>query len=167
MPLVTFADFVAEQAVGILIGAAAILAAPKAGPKLVEMGADLTARAKAKATIAQKGVRPVRCSYNFKLPSDPIAIIEMVRPMIEEAGGTVTGKNTDVTFSIPTVVGRFDGACRLVEPSVVNISVIDKPDIVSCKMIRDQLTVYITEAVKMYHQRRKAIPPTNGATAHG
>lgn len=107
------------------------------------------------------------CTFNFKIPSDPAAIIDMVRPMIEEAGGTVVGKNANVRFMIPTVVGRFEGECRLVEPSVVNISVTDKPDIISCKMIRQQLTTYITEAVRMYHERSKGMAASNGAVAYG
>lgn len=105
--------------------------------------------------------RPI-CSYNFKIPSDPVAIIDMVRPMIVDAGGTVTGENTDLMFSIPTVVGQFDGACKVLEPTVVNLTVTQKPEIVSCKMIQKQLTVYITEAVKMYNQQSKAAAASDG-----
>ncbi len=110
------------------------------------------------------------CSFNFKIPSDPVAILDMVKPMIKEAGGTVVGENADVTFSIPTVVGRFDGACTLVEPSVINIAVTDKPDIVSCKMVRDQLAKYITQAVVMYREQSngaRAAHVTNGETSDG
>ena len=46
MPLLTLADFVAEQAVALAIGAVAVVAAPKAGPKLVELGGDMSARAR-------------------------------------------------------------------------------------------------------------------------
>lgn len=106
------------------------------------------------------------CSFNFKIPNDPVAIIEMVRPLILNAGGTVTGENTHVAFSIPTPVGRFDGACKVVEPTVVNIAVTDKPDIVPCSVIREKLTFYITEAVKMYRAQARARPATNGAASH-
>lgn len=99
--------------------------------------------------------RPL-CSYNFKIPSDPVAIIDMVRPMIVDAGGIVTGENSDLMFSIPTAVGTFNGACKVLEPTVVSLTVTNKPEIVSCKMIQKQLTVYITEAVKMYHRQSKA-----------
>lgn len=110
------------------------------------------------------------CSFNFKIPNDPSAIIEMVKPMIEQGGGTVVGANANVSFSIPTVVGRFDGACKLVEPSVINIAVTDKPDIISCKMIRDQLAKYITQAVVMYREQSngaRAAHVTNGETSDG
>ncbi len=112
----------------------------------------------------------VKCRFNFKVPDDPIAILDMVRPMIIDAGGTITGESANAAFSIPTVVGRFDGACTLVEPMVVNIAVIDKPDIVSCKMIRDQLAKYITQAVVMYREQSngaRAAQVTNGETIDG
>lgn len=46
MPVATFAEFVAEQAIAIAVGAAAIVVAPKAGPKLAELGSDLSAKVK-------------------------------------------------------------------------------------------------------------------------
>ena len=119
------------------------------------------------AARIRQGEGPLLCSFNFKIPSDPVAILDMVKPMIKEAGGTVVGENADVSFSIPTVVGRFNGACTLVEPSVINIAVTDKPDIVSCKMVQQQLTLYITQAVKMYRQQSKASQATNGTATHG
>ena len=120
------------------------------------------------AARIRQGERPLLCSFNFKIPSDPVAILDMVKPMIQEAGGTVVGENADVTFSIPTVVGRFNGACTLVEPSVINIAVTDKPDIVSCNMVRDQLAKYITQAVVMYREQSngaQAAQMTNGVTS--
>ncbi len=110
---------------------------------------------------------PVKCSFNFKIPSDPVAIIDMVRPMIIDGGGSVAGESENVTFSIPTVVGRFDGVCTVVEPTLVNISVLDKPDIISCKVIRDQLTKYITQAVVMYRDQTRAGQAANGEPVDG
>ena len=105
------------------------------------------------AARTRQGESTLPCSFNFKMPDDPAAILDMVRPMIEKAGGSVVGEKADVSFSVPTVAGRFDGACTLVEPMVINIAVTDKPDIVSCKMVRDQLTKYITQAVVMYREQ--------------
>lgn len=161
MALAAFTEFVAEQAVAITIGVAAVLVAPKVGPKLAQLSSDLTAGAR-----SLKGDPRMTCNFNFKVPNDPIAIIDMVRPLIVNAGGTVTGESANVSFSIPTAVGRFDGACTLVEASVVNIAVTDKPDLVPCTVIRERLTFFITEAVKMYRQQSKVPQPDNGATAH-
>ena len=105
------------------------------------------------------------CAFNFKIPADPMAIIGMVRPMFVEAGGTVAGENADFTFSMPTKIGRFEGACKVLEPTLVNITVTERPDVISCKMIQKQLTVYITEAVKMYNKQSKATGTVNGDAA--
>lgn len=107
--------------------------------------------------------RSITCTYNFKIPSDPEGIIEMVRPMIVAAGGTVTGETAITAFSIPTVIGRFDGICTVLDPEQVNIVVTDKPDLISCKVIRDQLTRYITRAVVMYRQQEGS----NGVSNNG
>jgi hypothetical protein len=108
-----------------------------------------------------------KCAFNFKIPDDPVAIIEMIRPMIVEGGGMVAGAGSNVTFSIPTVVGRFEGVCTVMETTTVNIAVLDKPDIISCKVIRDQLTKYITQAVVMYRDQTKAAQAANGETVNG
>lgn len=41
MPVVTFTEFLVEQALGIAIGAIAVMAAPKAGPKFAELTGTL------------------------------------------------------------------------------------------------------------------------------
>ena len=89
------------------------------------------------------------CQYNFELPLDPVPLMEMARQAIVKNGGTVSGQLPRVLLSIPTPVGRFEGVCSLVSGSVVNIAVTKKPELVSCTMIRDKLTFYLTEAVKM------------------
>ena len=96
------------------------------------------------------------CMFNFKIPDDPVAILDMIRPMIEQAGGTVSGESANVTFSIPTTIGRFDGACKVIEASTIQIAVTDKPELVTCTMVRQKLVFYITEAVKLYRQQAKA-----------
>lgn len=107
--------------------------------------------------------RSITCTYNFKIPSDPTGVIEMVRPMIVAAGGTVTGEITATEFSVPTALGRFDGVCKVLDPEQVNIVVTDKPDLISCKVIRDQLTRYVTQAVVMYRQQEGS----NGVSNNG
>ena len=34
------------------------------------------------------------CNYNFELPVDPIPLMALVKQMIEENGGTVTGQDS-------------------------------------------------------------------------
>lgn len=113
------------------------------------------------------GDGPTKCSFNFKIPGDPVAIIDMLRPMIMDGGGEVSGDSSNALFSIPTVLGRFDGLCTVVDSTMVNIAVLDKPEIISCKVIRDQLTKVITQAVVMYRDRTRAAQAANGETIDG
>ena len=55
MTLMTLADLVAEQAVALVIGAATVVVAPKAGPRLAELGGDLSERTRA-AVAARGGI---------------------------------------------------------------------------------------------------------------
>jgi hypothetical protein len=91
----------------------------------------------------------IMCEYIFELPLDPLPLMQMTSQTIIENGGTVTGQLPRLSISIPTPLGRFDGVCTLVSASAISISVTRKPEIVSYSMIRDRLTSYLTEAVKM------------------
>ncbi|MFN8474228.1 MAG: hypothetical protein U0822_18690 [Anaerolineae bacterium] len=96
------------------------------------------------------------CNYNFQLPVDPISLLQMFRQEIVDNGGIVTGEIPNVHVSVPTQVGRVEGECHLVGEATVNIKITKKPDIVSCKMVRDTLVTYLTEAVKMYSAKQNA-----------
>jgi hypothetical protein len=89
------------------------------------------------------------CQFIFELPLDPVPLMEMTRQTIIENGGTATGQLPRLSISIPTPLGRFEGVCALVSASAISIVITKKPEIVSCTMIRDQLTSYLTEAVNM------------------
>ncbi len=79
------------------------------------------------------------CSFKFDIPVDPIPLMEMVRQMIVESGGTVTGKVPDVSILVPTALGPVEGSCRLISKSVVNIQVDRMPEFVSCNAVREKL----------------------------
>jgi hypothetical protein len=96
------------------------------------------------------------CSYNFEIPVDPIALMKMVKQVVVQSGGFVEGEIPNVSVRFTTVIGDVAGKCRLVEGSIVNIEVTQKPDVVTCTMVREKLVYYITEAVKMYSQQTKA-----------
>ena len=54
------------------------------------------------------------CNYNFELPVEPIPLMEMVRQMVINNGGTVTGEIPNVTVTFPTPMGQVAGSCRIV-----------------------------------------------------
>ena len=86
----------------------------------------------------------------MKQPAYFRARINTIRQLIEENGGIVTGQVPNFSVSIPTPVGQVAGSCRLVEGSLVNLTVTKKPEFMTCTMVRDKLVFFITEAVKMY-----------------
>jgi hypothetical protein len=90
------------------------------------------------------------CNYNFELPVDPIPLMVMVRQMIEENGGRVTGQLPNVEIFFSTPLGPVTGSCRLVTANTIHLTVTRKPEVLTCAMVRDQLVAYITDAVKMY-----------------
>ena len=93
------------------------------------------------------------CSYNFVIPVDPIGLMQIVKHMIEQHGGTVIGELPGVSVKIPTVIGEVRGDCRLIGDATVNITVTKKPFFVTCEMARERLAYYISEAVKLYNQQ--------------
>ena len=46
------------------------------------------------------------CNYNFEIPVDPIGLMTMVRQMIIENGGAVTGQIPNVAVTFPTPMGH-------------------------------------------------------------
>lgn len=90
------------------------------------------------------------CNYNFELPVEPIPLMEMVREMVINNGGTVTGEIPNVVVTFPTPMGPVAGSCRVVSGNTVNLTVTKKPEIFTCAMVRERLVALIIEAVRVY-----------------
>jgi hypothetical protein len=97
------------------------------------------------------------CNYNFNVPVDAESLVGLARQAIEEHGGTTMGENGHVSFTVSTPAGRLDGTCRVTEPQAVTIQITDKPDLLSCSLIREKLVTYLTEAVRIYVQRSPTV----------
>lgn len=96
------------------------------------------------------------CNYNFELPVDPAALIPMVAQMIQENGGTVTGQLPHVAVAFKTPMGPVSGSCQHLGGSLISLTVTKKPEVLTCKMVRDRLITYITEAVRLYALQEEA-----------
>ena len=92
------------------------------------------------------------CNYNFNLPVDAESLVVLARQAIEEHGGNTADQDGHVSFTIPTPVGRLDGTCQVLEPQVISIQVTNKPDLVSCRLVREKLVIYLSEAVRVHAQ---------------
>jgi hypothetical protein len=106
--------------------------------------------------------KKLMASYNFDIPVDPIALMTMVKDLVQQNGGIVCGQIPNLTVRFPTAVGEVGGSCRLLNPSVVNIEVTKKPDIVPNSVVREKLVFYLTEAVKLYTQQTRAARQQGG-----
>jgi hypothetical protein len=103
------------------------------------------------------------CNYNFELPVDPIGLMEMVRRMIVENGGSVTGQIPNVAVTFLTPMGQVAGTCQLVSGSTINLAVTKKPEVLTCSMVRDRLVALIIEAVRLYSEQVEASGATQPA----
>ncbi len=90
------------------------------------------------------------CNYNFELPVEPIPLMALVRQMVIDNGGTVSGEIPNVTVTFPTPMGQVAGSCRIVSGNTVNLTVTKKPEVLTCAMVRDRLVALIIEAVRLY-----------------
>ena len=96
------------------------------------------------------------CNYNFDLPIDPLLLMPMVQQMIEENGGTVSGQMPHMAVSFKTPMGPVAGSCRHVGGSLISLTVTKKPEVLTCKMVRERLITYISEAVRLYAEQEEA-----------
>ena len=58
-------------------------------------------------------------------------------------GGTFTSSNIGGAFSVPTFIGSIGGTFTLVSGSL-DVTITDKPWLVSCSTIQDELKSYLT-----------------------
>lgn len=105
--------------------------------------------------LVQKGNATMLCQFNFELPVDPHLLMDMATQAIFENGGSVDGELPEMTISVPTPLGLVDGVCKLISDSTINVVVTNKPDLVSCDLIRNKLVEYLTLGVKMHVQAAK------------
>ena len=50
------------------------------------------------------------CNYNFELPVEPVGLMGMVRQMVIDNGGSVTGQIPNVMVTFPTPMGQVPAA---------------------------------------------------------
>ena len=83
-------------------------------------------------------------SYNFNLPfqGEATSLVDKAKAAILQAGGTMTGDNSEGVFFINSPVGKIEGK-YLVEDQKLNIEITKKPFFVSNGMIEEKLGEYL------------------------
>ena len=120
MPVVTFTEFVVEQALGIAIGAVAVTAAPKAGPKFVELANALSDGIR--STLVSTPAMASRRALYGRVAGGVLSFGEQWSNLIDEAMNPPVPNETPATASVagllPTVsraavVSQAPGRVRL------------------------------------------------------
>ncbi|MGV3685290.1 MAG: hypothetical protein ACO1NS_06675 [Daejeonella sp.] len=79
-----------------------------------------------------------KCNISIDFSGDPEQLIRSAEQAISGAGGAFTGNNSDGKFSINSPLGKVSGT-YIVQGQSFNISITDKPFLVSCSRIEDEL----------------------------
>jgi hypothetical protein len=79
-----------------------------------------------------------KCNISIDFNGEPDELIRSAEQAISGAGGSFTGTSSDGKFAINSPLGKVSGTYTVVGQSF-NISIIDKPFLVSCNRIEDEL----------------------------
>jgi len=78
------------------------------------------------------------CSYSFAFDGDPAAFYRQAKDGVKAQGGSFLGDNTQGVVTVPTEVGDISFNYRRVTGKIL-IDVTEKPMLISCAQIADQL----------------------------
>ncbi len=79
-----------------------------------------------------------KCNITIDFNGDPDQLIMSAEQAISGAGGSFSGNNSEGKFAINSPLGKVSGTYTVLGQSF-NISIIDKPFLVSCSKIEDEL----------------------------
>lgn len=79
-----------------------------------------------------------KCNMSIDFIGDPDQLIRSAEQAISGAGGSFSGTNSDGKFAINSPLGKVSGSYTVLGQSF-NISITDKPFLVSCSKIEDEL----------------------------
>ncbi len=79
-----------------------------------------------------------KCSISIEFSGQPDELIRSAEQAISGAGGSFSGTNTDGSFDINSPLGKVSGSYTVVGQSF-NISITDKPFLISCSRIEEEL----------------------------
>lgn len=83
------------------------------------------------------------CTFSINFTGDALTFITKAENAIDAAGGSFTGDASSGSFSVRSPLGQVKGTYKIDQPSTANISITQKPFLVSCGAIQDQLQEYV------------------------
>ena len=79
-----------------------------------------------------------KCNISIDFNGDPDQLIRSAEQAISGSGGSFYGNNAEGKFAINSPLGKVSGTYTVLGQSF-NISIIDKPFLVSCSKIENEL----------------------------
>ncbi len=82
------------------------------------------------------------CNFSITFQGSAQDLANKLRTEITKRGGTFDGDATRGTFSIPTPIGKISGSYTI-SGQALDVTIFNKPMLVSCKTIQDYVEEYI------------------------
>jgi hypothetical protein len=95
------------------------------------------------------------CKFTIDYEGHPSVILEEAKKLIERDGGVLKTSETHAWFTVHTPVGRVDGVCELSESSGIGVTIVKKPFLVPCVVIKDRIIAAFAAAAKATREERK------------
>jgi hypothetical protein len=83
-----------------------------------------------------------KCNFSVDSAQPVAQLIDKAKKAIASAGGTFDGNTEKGNYSIPTPLGKITGAYT-VNGNVIAFEITDKPFLVGCSKIEDELKKYL------------------------
>lgn len=87
-----------------------------------------------------------KCDFSFNALDGPATLLQKARAAITDIGGELIGDEKAGSFKLPTPLGTVKGTYELNDTSI-NLSITDKPLLISCGKIEEKLRQYLTPVV--------------------
>ena len=82
------------------------------------------------------------CNFSISFVTTADSLIDQARSGITGANGIFNGDVNEGTFKVPTPLGNIEGIYTI-QNSQINITIKDKPMLLSCKRIETELTKFL------------------------
>lgn len=84
------------------------------------------------------------CTFNIPISGQVGDIVNKAKEAIQKTGGIFEGDITAGKFAVPVMVGKIVGKYS-VDAGLFKVEIIEKPFLVPCDMIEDQLKEYLSK----------------------
>ena len=84
------------------------------------------------------------CSFSIDFPQSAQQLVEMAESSVVSAGGKFEGNEKEGEFCLYTPMGKVKGYYEI-ENNSININIKEKPMLVGCNRIENELRRYLTK----------------------